>query len=69
MAKLIQVIDMEERRGLGNDRDPVRRVRQFWTPEGELLAEVDEWRDSRIREMAAANEHLDLIAFIQREFR
>lgn len=31
-----------ERRGSGKDEaDPVRRLTQYWTPEGELLATVD----------------------------
>ncbi len=33
--------------GQGVEGDPVRRVVQFWTLEGKLLAEVDEWKDGR----------------------
>ena len=41
-AKLIQVIvtDMECR-GKGVESDPCRRITQYWSPKGELLAEVD----------------------------
>ena len=41
-AYVTQVIVTElERRGKGTPEDPVRRVRQFWSLEGKLLAEVD----------------------------
>ena len=41
-AKVIEVIvtDMELRGG-GIERDPMRRILQYWSPEGRLLAEVD----------------------------
>lgn len=49
MAKLIQVIETEDRRGAGLDEDdPVRLVKQFWSSDGVLLMERDEWRDRRI---------------------
>jgi hypothetical protein len=41
VAKLIQVIVTDDRRGAGVERDPIRQVTQYWTPEGRLLAEVD----------------------------
>jgi hypothetical protein len=42
-AKVIQVIEtVLERRGSGKDNsDPIRIIRQYWSFEGELLAEVD----------------------------
>jgi len=42
-ARVLQVIATTLlRRGKGNDEDdPVRIITQYWTPEGELLAEVD----------------------------
>lgn len=41
-ARVIQVIETSlEQRGRGVEDDPIRRVRQFWTLDGELLAEVD----------------------------
>ena len=43
-AELIQVIRTSlTTRGKGVDGDPIRRVTQFWTTDGELLAEVDPW--------------------------
>ncbi len=46
-ARVIQVIVTElERRGMGTEKDPVRRVRQYWSLDGKLLAEVDSWADS-----------------------
>lgn len=48
-AKVIQVIKTTlTRRGSGkNDTDPIRIVTQYWSLDGELLAEVDphpNWR-------------------------
>lgn len=42
-ARVIQVIETRlERRGSGKDKDdPIRIVTQYWSLEGELLAEVD----------------------------
>lgn len=41
MAKVIQVIESYDRRGIGRESDPIRMVRQFFTFEGELLFEFD----------------------------
>ncbi|WP_315731713.1 MULTISPECIES: hypothetical protein [unclassified Bradyrhizobium] len=41
MAKVIQVIEVEEKRGKGIVGDPVRCVMQYWSFDGELLAEND----------------------------
>lgn len=43
-ARVIQVIETDlTRRGSGKDEsDPIRVVRQYWSLEGELLAEVDQ---------------------------
>ena len=42
MAKLVVLIESETKRGLGQrDSDPVRIVRQWWTPEGEFVFEKD----------------------------
>jgi hypothetical protein len=43
MARLIQVIETERTTGNGEPGNPHRLVRQYFTPEGELLAEVDDW--------------------------
>jgi hypothetical protein len=41
-ARVLQVIETDmERRGAGVVDDPIRKVRQYWTFAGELLAEVD----------------------------
>lgn len=39
-ARVVQVIETVSLRGDGSD-DPVREVRQYWSFEGELLAEKD----------------------------
>lgn len=41
MAKLIQVIETQTRRGTGTDGTAVREVTEYWSPEGRLLAEQD----------------------------
>lgn len=40
-AKLIQVIETKVRRGLDVIGDPARAVKQYWSPDGKLLAESD----------------------------
>ncbi len=40
-ARVIQVIETEAMRGRGTNAEPVRRVKQYWTLEGEFLAEND----------------------------
>lgn len=43
-VKLLQVIETTLlRRGEGRNADPIRIVRQYWAPDGKLLAEVDDW--------------------------
>lgn len=49
MAKLMQVIHILTRRGTGVENDPSRRVEQYWSVDGVLLAEHDEWFEERIR--------------------
>lgn len=41
MAKVIQVIETDTLRGKGVEGDVYRRVMQYWTFDGELLAEND----------------------------
>ena len=40
-AKVIQVIEVKAKRGLGTEKDPVREVTQYWDFEGNFLAEMD----------------------------
>lgn len=40
-AKIVPVIVTESLRGMGTECDPVRIVKQYWSCEGELLAEDD----------------------------
>jgi len=45
-VEVIQVIRTSlERRGKGIENDPIRRIIQFWTLDGELLAEVDPYKE------------------------
>ena len=46
MPRLIQVIESEVRRGDGKD-DPYRNVTQYHTPDGEFLAEMDDYENKR----------------------
>jgi hypothetical protein len=41
MAKIIEVIETYERRGLGTNENPVRKVYQLWTKDGKLIFEDD----------------------------
>ena len=40
-AKIVPVIVTESLRGIGTENDPVRIVKQYWSFDGELLAEND----------------------------
>ena len=40
-ARLIEVIEVEEKRGKGTKSDPTRIVLQYWSKDGVLLAEND----------------------------
>ena len=37
MARIIQVIETYDRRGLGVDKDPIRKVYQLWSLDGKLI--------------------------------
>lgn len=41
MSKIVQLIFTKQRRGLGKDTDPIRKVPQLWTLDGKLVAELD----------------------------
>jgi hypothetical protein len=55
-AKLIQVIETDNLRGKGTAEEPFRRVMQYYTPEGELLAERDDSLPSDTLTKAEAEE-------------
>lgn len=44
----MELIYTEERRGLGKEGDPVRMVKQWWTKDGQLVVEKDEWLEREI---------------------
>ena len=39
--KVIKVIEVKTKRGLGIEKDPVREITQYWDMDGNLLAESD----------------------------
>ncbi|MGM0239895.1 hypothetical protein [Enterococcus sp. AZ103] len=43
LVKLVEVIHVEATRGKGTEEDPARIVHQYWSKEGVLLAEKDEY--------------------------
>lgn len=50
-ARLIEVIETNlELRGEGTVEDPFRRIRQYWSKDGELLAEVDVCKENKKEE-------------------
>jgi hypothetical protein len=56
MARLIQLIETDDRRGAGRDGDPVRLVTQYFTTEGDFVVEKpDEFarpkREEELREL------------------
>lgn len=47
-ARVIQVIVTElATRGTGTAEDPRRLIRQYWSLDGQLLAEVDAWEEEK----------------------
>lgn len=49
-AKVIQVIETISTRGKGTEENPCRIVHQYWSLEGELLAENDPCGDEKEKE-------------------
>ena len=47
-AELIEVIHTVATRGKGVHDDPIRNVNQYWSKDGELLAEKDIIRDMEV---------------------
>lgn len=43
LCRVVQVVEVHFIRGKGVVGDPVRQVRAYYTPDGDLLAEVDSW--------------------------
>ncbi len=48
MAKLVSVIETSAKRGDGTFGNPYRRVQQWWSTDGPLLAERDPWLDDEL---------------------
>lgn len=48
VVRVVQLIETNiERRGTGSQEDPIRRIRQLWDFEGNLVAEHDPLKDPR----------------------
>ena len=58
-VKVISVIEVKAKKGMGIDGDPVREITQYWDMDGNFLAERDddpallaeqiEWESNRLR--------------------
>lgn len=44
-AKVIEVIEVEALHGEGVNADPFRIVTQYWSLDGNMLAQRDEWEE------------------------
>ena len=42
MARIIEVIETFERRGLGTDENPVRKIYQLWGKDSKLIYEEED---------------------------
>ncbi len=42
MARMIEVIETWERRGLGTQESPVRKIHQLWSKDGKLIHEAED---------------------------
>ncbi len=48
MAKIIELIYSEDRRGTGKEESPVRIIKQLWTKQGDLVLEIDPCGENKI---------------------
>ena len=46
-ATLIEVIKVVTRDGDGTEADPCRYVTEYWSVEGDKLAEQDDWKETQ----------------------
>ena len=66
-VKVIKVIEVKTKRGLGIEKDPVREITQYWDMDGNFLAERDSdskfmtdqvmWESERLK--AIVENHLE----------
>jgi hypothetical protein len=50
-CRVIQVIESDLFTvGQGTDEDPYRRVKQYYTTDGKLICQIDEWLNKRLME-------------------
>lgn len=40
-ARIVKVIEVKAKKGIGTEYDPVREITQYWDQDGKLLAEKD----------------------------
>lgn len=60
-VKVISVVEVKAKRGMGIEGDPVREITQYWDMDGNFLAERDddltllaeqiEWESNRLRDI------------------
>ena len=60
-VKVIRVVEVKAKRGMGIEGDPVREITQYWDMDGNFLAERDhdltllaeqiEWESNRLRDI------------------
>lgn len=66
-VKVINVVEVKAKRGLGIEKDPVREITQYWDMDGNFLAESDSdcqfisdqaiWESERLK--AIVENHLE----------
>lgn len=65
-ARIVQVIETKFARGSDEVDNPVRMVRQYWSVEGELLAEAEETATARRSLTEQYRAALNRLKFLQR---
>ena len=69
MARLIEVIETEDRRGDGTEGNPFRRIIQYWSKDGKLLIEMpDKWEKAKQTNLAHRETVVDNIMRIKKAF-
>lgn len=60
-VKVINVIEVKAKRGLGIEKDPVREITQYWDMDGNFLAERDSDSQFMTDQVMWESEHLKAI--------
>lgn len=41
-VRIVELIEIEAVKGQGTEKDPIRRVKSYWTKDGKIIAEIED---------------------------